>query len=264
MARPWRPLVYAHSQLPTRRTWERRLTALPQHLPGWIGGFGRHLVALLTPWTAHGRAAAVDRTALTTRGGVWHTQHKAPGEMPHTAIDTDAGWSKSGWHGWWHGWWSGGKRPLAVSVGAVWIPLAAELPPAHVADHPVAPRLLDPLPAEVRDVLGDTHDHDPEVRQPGEPSHRALVATRRGAYPPHEDGVEVRRIFHTLRSQAIEPCNGLLKHIFAWRTPLPVNGLQRSPLLALGAIVMYHLVWLYHHAPHLTPGQGMKPLFRAA
>ena len=70
--------------------------------------------------------------------------------MPHTSIDTEAGWSKSGWHGWWYGW----KLHLAVSIGAVWIPLAAELTPANTADNDVAPRLLGPLPAAVRDVRG--------------------------------------------------------------------------------------------------------------
>jgi Transposase DDE domain len=260
VARQLRPLLYEHGRFPTRRTWERRLTALPQHLPGLIGCFGRHLVALLTPWTSHGRAAAVDSTALKTSGGVWHKKHKAQGEIPHTAIDTEAGWSKSGWHGWWYGW----KLHLAVSVGSVWIPLAAELTPANVADNTVAPRLLEPLPAEVRYVLGDTHYNDPEVRQQCEQSNRALVATRRGAYPHHDDGVEVRRIFHKLRSQAIEPFNGLFKNIFEWRTQLPVKGLQRSQLLALGAIVIYQLVLLYQHEQHLTPGKGMKPLLRAA
>jgi len=260
VARQLRPLLYEHGRFPTRRTWERRLTALPQHLPGLIGCFGRHLVALLTPWTSHGRAAAVDSTALKTSGGVWHKKNKAQGEIPHTAIDTEAGWSKSGWHGWWYGW----KLHLAVSVGSVWIPLAAELTPANVADNTVAPRLLEPLPAEVRYVLGDTHYNDPEVRQLCEQSNRALVATRRGAYPHHDDGVEVRRIFHKLRSQAIEPFNGLFKNIFEWRTQLPVKGLQRSQLLALGAIVIYQLVLLYQHEQHLTPGKGMKPLLRAA
>ena len=197
---------------------------------------------------------------MNTSGGVWHKKHKEQGEIPHTAIDTEAGWSKSGWHGWWYGW----KLHLAVSVGSVWIPLAAELTPANVADNTVAPRLLEPLPAEVCYVLGDTLYNDPEVRQQCEQSNRALVATRRGAYPHHDDGVEVRRIFHKLRSQAIEPFNGLFKNIFEWRTQMPVKGLQRSQLLALGAIVIDQLVLLYQHDHHLTHGKGMKPLLRAA
>jgi Transposase DDE domain len=255
-----RRLWHEHGWFPTRRTWERRLAALPPHLPGLIGCFGRQLVAVLTPWVYHGRAAAVDSTPLKTSGGVWHKKHKEAGEIPHTSIDTEAGWSKSGWHGWWYGW----KLQLAVSVGAIWIPLAAELTPANTADNEVAPRLWAPLPAEVRYVLGDTAYNDPEVRQLCEQSDRALVATQRGAYPHHDDGVEVRRIFHKLRSQSIEPCNGLFKTVFEWRTQMPVKGLRRSQLLALGAIVVYQLVLLYQHEHHLPLGKEIKPLLRAA
>jgi Transposase DDE domain len=172
--------------------------------------------------------------------GSWHKKHKETGEIPHPSIDTEAGWAKSGWHGWWYGW----QLHLAVSVGSVWSPLAAELTTANTADTTVAPRLLAPLPAEVRDVLGDTHDNDPEVRTRCEQSHRALVATRRGGSPHHDDGVDVRRLFHKLRSQAIEPCNGLCKNVFEWRTQMPVKGLRRSQLLALGAMVIYQLVLL--------------------
>jgi Transposase DDE domain len=160
-----------------------------------IGCFGQHLAAGLRPWAHYGRAAAVDSTPLKTSGGVWHKKHKEQGEIPHTSIDTEAGWSKSGWHGWWYGW----KLHLAVSVGAVWIPLAAELTPANTADNTVAPHLLAPLPAEVRYVLGDTHYNDPEVRTLCEQTNRTLIATRRGAYPHHDAGVDVRRIFHKLR-----------------------------------------------------------------
>ena len=151
-AQQLRQLWHEHGPFPTRRTGERRLAALPPHLPGLIGCFGRPLVAVLTPWAHHGRAAAVDRTPLKTSGGVWHKKHKEAGEIPHTSIATEAGWSKSGWHGWWYGW----KRHLAVSVGSVWIPLAAELTPANTADNAVAPRLLAPLPTEVRYILGET------------------------------------------------------------------------------------------------------------
>jgi hypothetical protein len=125
-----------------------------------------------------------------------------------------------------------------VAVGSVWLPLAAELTPANTADSTIAPQGLAPLPAEVRDILGDTHYNDPEVRLLGEQTERALVATRRGAYPHHDTGVEVGRICHKLRSQAIERFNGLFKNVFEWRTQMPVKGLRRSQLLALGAIVI--------------------------
>src|SRR5262245_48696731 len=79
-AQQLRSLWPEHGRLPTRRIWERRLAALPPHLPGLIGCFGHHLVAALTPWAAYGRAAAVDSTPLNTSGGVWHNKHKEAGE----------------------------------------------------------------------------------------------------------------------------------------------------------------------------------------
>ena len=260
VAKQLKPLLSENGRFPTRRTWERRLAALPQSLPGLIGHFGRFLVSLLNPFARHGRAAAVDRTALKTSGGVWHKKDKENGEIPHTSIDTEAGWSKSGWHGWWYGW----KLHLAVAVGWVWIPLAAELTPANTADNEVAPQLLEQLPAEVRYVLGDTHYNDPHLRDCCHEHGRELVATRRGAYPHTDGGVAVRRIFHKLRSQAIEPFNGLFKNVFEWRTQMPVKGLRRTQLLVLGAIFIYQLVLLYQHEQQLPVGKGIKALLRAA
>ena len=60
VAQQVRRLLHEQGCVPTRRTWERRLAALPQHLPGLIGCFGWHLVAGLRPWAHHGRAVAVD------------------------------------------------------------------------------------------------------------------------------------------------------------------------------------------------------------
>lgn len=255
-----RPLLVEQGRLPSRRTWERRLAGLPPTLPGLIGATGRHLVALLKPWTHQGRAVSLDSTALATAGGVWHKKHRALGEIPHSAIDTEAGWSKSGWHGWWYGW----KLHLAVTVGSVWIPLGAELTVANHADNEVAPRLLEQVPLETRYVLGDTHYNDPELRCQCQRRGAELIATRRGAYPHQDGGAAVRKVFHQLRSKSIEPFNGLFKGVFEWRVKMPVKEIQRSQLLALGAIVIYQLALLYQHERGLPVGQGIKPLLRAA
>jgi hypothetical protein len=34
VAQPMRLLLHEHGRFPTRRTWERRIAALPPHLPG--------------------------------------------------------------------------------------------------------------------------------------------------------------------------------------------------------------------------------------
>jgi hypothetical protein len=262
------PLVYqlrglltdAQGRFPSRRTWERRLSRLPSTLPALIGCLGRHLVGVLRPWVEQGRGAAVDSTALRARGGVWHKKDRERGVVPHTSIDTEATWSKSGWHGWWYGW----KLHLAVTLGRVWIPLAAELTPANTADNTLAPALLRELPAEVRYVLGDQHYNTTELRAECARQHRELVATRRGAHPHTDGGVEVRRIFHQLRSQAIEPFNGLFKNIFEWGGQMPVKGLNRCQLFVLGAVLLYQLALLYQHEHHMPVGTDVKPLLRAA
>jgi hypothetical protein len=255
-----RLLLQEDGCFPTRRTWERRLGALTPTLPGLIGYCGRHLVELLQPWATHGRAAALDSTPLRTAGGVWHKKDRENGEIPHSSIDTEAGWSKSGWHGWWYGW----KLHLAVAVGSIWIPLAAELTVANTGDNVVAPKLLEQLPAEVRYVLGDTHYNDPDLRRDCHHRGIELVATRRGPHPHQDGGVEVRRIFHKLRSQSIEPFNGLFKDFFGWQKNMPVKGLKRTQLLALGAIFLYQLVLLYQHEQQQEVGRGIKALLRAA
>jgi hypothetical protein len=255
-----RPLLTEHGQFPTRRPWERRLAALPPTLPGLIGRLGRQLVEVLNPGAQQGHGASCDSTTVRAHAGVWHKEDREAGVVPHSSIDTEAHWRKSGWHGWWYGW----KLHLAVSSGSRWIPLAAEFTIANVADSEVAPLLLPQLPAEVRDVLGDQHYHTPELRAECGHHHRELVATRRGSYPHTDGGVEVRRVFHRLRSQAIEPFNGLFKNLFEWGGQMPVKGLRRCQLLALGAVLLYQVVLLYHHHHHQLIGVGVKALLRAA
>jgi len=192
VAHQTRPWLTEHGRCPTRRTWERRFETLPARLPALLGCLGRHLGTLLQPWAAQGHAAAIDSTPLRAHGGVWHKKPRLAGEVPHSSIDTEAAWSQSGDHGWWYGW----KLHLAVAVGSVWLPLAAECTPARDADNVSAPQLLAQLPMAVRYVLGDTHDNTPELRQACAVHNRALVAPRRGPYPHQDGGVEVRRIFH--------------------------------------------------------------------
>jgi hypothetical protein len=116
-----------------------------------------------------------------------------------------------------------------VTVGAVWIPLAAELTVANRGDdNEAASLLLAQLPGEVRYVLGDTHYNDPELRQQCHRRGCELIATQRGPYPHRDEGVEVRKGFHQLRSHAIAPFNGWYKNIFDWRVKMPVKGLPRA------------------------------------
>jgi hypothetical protein len=134
-----RLLLTEHGRFPTRRTGERRFEALPTRLLALLGCLGRYLVTLLQPWAAQGHAAAVDSTPLRANGGVWQKKHRLAGVVPHSSIDTEAAWSRSGYPGWWYG----SQRHLAVIVGSVWMPLAAEFTIASAADKLVAPKRIE-------------------------------------------------------------------------------------------------------------------------
>ena len=259
-----RQLLREEGRFPCRRTFQRRLKALPERLPEQIGCLGRHLVEMLKPWESRGRAVALDSTTLRAKGGVWHKKDKEAGKVPHTAIDTEADWTKSGWHGWVYGW----KLHLAITVCGVWIPLAARLTPANTADNSVAPYLIEQLPQDARFVLGDIHYNAPNVREAcrhhSTEGERFLVTTKRGAYPHTDDGVEVRRIFHKLRSMANENFNEHFKAIFELHGQVPTRGLINTARFALGAVLVYQLALLYRHERKMEIKRGLKPFLRAA
>jgi hypothetical protein len=253
-------LLAEGGRVPTRRTWERRLKAIPDTLPAQIGCLGRHLVVLLQPWADCGRAVAIDSTVLRARGGVWHKKDREAGVVPHSSIDTEAHWTKSGWHGWVYGW----KLHLVATVAKVWIPLAAELTPANAADNEVAPELLCRIPAEVRFVLGDQHYNTPELHELCGEDERCLVTTQRGGYPHTDDGVEVRRIFHKLRSSTIETFNEQFKGMFAGHAQVATKGLVATRRFALGAILVYQLILWYRYEHGMELRTGLKPFLKAA
>ena len=255
-----RALLTEGGRFPCRRTWERRLAVIPDTLPAQIGCLGRELVRLIEPWTDCGRAAAADSTVLKAAGGVWHKKDRVAGVVPHTSIDTEAHWTKSGWHGWVYGW----KLHLVTTVAAVWIPLAATLTPANVADNEEALYLLPELPDDVRYLLGDAHYNDPTLREHWETGDRLLVTTRRGHYPHTDDGVEVRRLFHQLRSHAIENFNEQFKGIFACHQQVPTKGLAATQRHILGAVFLYQLLLLYRFEHHQDLRVGLKACLYAA
>jgi hypothetical protein len=218
------------------------------------------LVAWIQPWAYCGRAAAIDSTVLRANGGVWHNKHREQGVVPHTSIDTQAHWTKSGWHGWVYGW----KLHIVSVVAAVWIPLAADLTPANTADNEAAPALIEELPQELRFLLGDRHYNAPNVRDVCEHRDTILVTSQYGRYPHTDPGVEVRRVFHKLRSLAIENFNEHFKGIFDGHGQVPTKGLVNTRRFALGAILVYQLALLYRFQHGLELNVGLKAFLKAA
>lgn len=255
-----RELLVENGRYPARRTWERRLKAIPDTLPAQIGCLGSYLVALIQPWATCGRAVAIDSTVLRANGGVWHRKHREQGVVPHTSIDTQAHWTKSGWHGWVYGW----KLHLVTAVASVWIPLAASLTAANEADNEVAPDLLRQLPPDTRFVLGDIHYNAPNVRDVCDDAGLILITTQYGPYPHTDDGVELRRLFHKLRSLTIENFNEHFKGIFDGHGQVPTKGLANTSRFVLGAVFVYQLALLYRFKNGLDLNVGLKAFLKAA
>ncbi len=120
------------------------------------------------------------------------------------------------------------------------------------------------MPAEARFVLGDTHYDAQNVREGCEQTGRFLVTSKRGAYPHTDAGVEVRRIFHKLRSLANENFNEHFKAIFEVHEQVPTKGRVNTARFALGAVFVYQLALLYRHEHELDLIRGLKPFLRAA
>jgi hypothetical protein len=255
-----RAVLTVAGRLPTRRPWERRLPTMPATLPVQMGCLGRARVVMIQPWATCGRAAAIDRTLWRARGGVWHKQDRAAGIVPHPSIATAAHGSTSGWHGWVDGW----TLPLVTTVAGVWMPLAAALTAAHVADHVHALTRLPELPVEVRDVLGDQHDHDPVIDAVCGQADQPVVAMRHGPDPHTDDGVGVRRLLHERRSHAIEHLNEPCKAMVDGHGQVPTNGLVNTRRCALGAVFGYQLTRWSRHEHELDLRVGWKPFLKAA
>lgn len=91
-----------------------------------------------------------------------------------------------------------------------------------------------------------------------------MVATKRGEYPRADDGVEVRRMFHELRSRAIENGSGQFKAVFDGYAGVPTKGLANTTRHVLGAVFVYQLALLYRHEHEQPLRVGLKPFLKAA
>jgi hypothetical protein len=255
-----RAALAEEGRFPCRRTFERRLERVPATLPAQIGVLGRCLVAQIQPWRDCGRAVADDSTALRANGGVWHVKQRRQHLYPHTSIDPEADWTKSGWHGWIYGW----KLHLVITVARVWIPVAATLTRANVHDGTAALQLLPEAPLETAVVFGDRHLGTPDVEAACRTAGRALVTPQAGPYPHTDDGVEVRRVCHRLRSTSCEPFHQVLKGLFDLHGQVPTKGLRATKRFVLGAVFVYQLALWYRFEHGLPLQTGMKAFLKAA
>lgn len=133
----------------------------------------------------------------------------------------------------------GWKLHVVSVVVAVWFPIAAVLTQANIDDSEPAAAMLREVPDEVRFTLADRHDNIADLDEDCAPADRLLVTTRYGRYPHTDAGVEVRRLFHKLRSIAMKIFMSISKASlmgrdkFPPRVSSPPNALRSGPSLSL-------------------------------
>ena len=266
MARVRAHLTDGRGRCPSRRTWERRLARLAGTLPTLIALLGAWLLRRLDPWPRGGRAVAIDSTCLRARGGVWHKKHREAGlgaahQQRHRGRLDQVGLAPgpSGW---------GVRLEAPPSGDRLRDRLAARsrrADPGQRRRHPAGP-LPSWLPCPPRSPPSwatSTTATPPCSRLVAGAGH-LLLTTKRGAYPHTDDGVEVRRIFHQLRSHAIEHFNGQFKAIFDCGGAVPTRGLRATRLFALGAVLLYQLTLWHHAIADRDLRQGLTPFLRSA
>jgi hypothetical protein len=90
-------------EIPHRTTLSRRYKTLYQFLQHFIAFIGDYVESLDAPFR-HDRLFE-DKSLFKAHGPVWHQSDRNQGRIPEHLhhLDTDATWSKSGYHGWVYG-----------------------------------------------------------------------------------------------------------------------------------------------------------------
>jgi hypothetical protein len=97
------PQVFGLDTIPHRTTLSRRSKALYHVLQDFIAFVGHYAEDLDPRFTSE--ELYTDKRLFKAQGPVWHQSDRKAGRLPEKLrhLDTDASWSKSGYHGWVYG-----------------------------------------------------------------------------------------------------------------------------------------------------------------
>ena len=127
------------SRIPSRRTFDRRLTTLSGDIKIRITTMGKLFVhdKIIDP-----SILSTDSTLIKAKGHVWHKSSMKKKVVPRSGIDTDAMWGFSHTKGWIFGY----KLHLISSTGSIILPLAVDFTTANIPDNQVYSILTASLP----------------------------------------------------------------------------------------------------------------------
>jgi hypothetical protein len=208
---------------------------------------------------------ALDGTVLRAKGGVWHKKDREAGVVPHTAIDTEADWTKSGWHGWVYGcklctW----PSPSSVGFGFRFV-LGSPPPTRRTTRWPrTRSRSCQNKPASCSET--PTTQRAQRRAQACHSTERFLVGTKReGLTRTPMMASKSDASFTSCAAMADENLDEHFEAIFfEVHEQVPTRGLIDTQRFAHGAVLVYQLALLYRPERKLDVNRGPKPFLRAA
>ena len=126
-------------EVPNRTTLARRYKDLSLVLQDFIAFLGQYAEDLAPQFTS--QDLYTEKSLCKAQGPVWHQSDRQAGRIPDTLrhLDTDASWSKSGYHGWVYGY---GLHLVDNRVG---FPKWVQIETAAVAESDVIDQQATPL-----------------------------------------------------------------------------------------------------------------------
>ena len=114
--------------MPVRTTLSRRYKALYVTIQAFIAFLGQHNADLGAAFGSDN--LFTDKSLFKAQGPVWHQSDRALGRIPDKLrhLDTDATWSKSGYHGWVYGY------GLHFTCNQAGFPMLAQIETASISD----------------------------------------------------------------------------------------------------------------------------------
>ena len=238
------------SRIPSRRTFDRRLTTLSGDIKIRITTMGKLFVhdKIIDP-----SILSTDSTLIKAKGHVWHKSSMKKKVVPRSGIDTDAMWGFSHTKGWIFGY----KLHLISSTGSIILPLAVDFTTANIPDNQVYSILTASLPVTIIKrtlyMSADPGYDDHELYDLSTDMGFQLVCPVKRYRNTPSDRIklvefyesDIGQTIYSLRSISIEPLIEHIKSVFRIG-PLPVLGYAKASSVVLLSVLLYQILVYYN------------------
>jgi hypothetical protein len=242
----------SESQLPSRRTFDRRLKIISTDIKERIITMGYLFVSekLVNPYIL-----ATDSTLIkANKGKVWHKSSMHKGIVPRSGIDKDARWGFSHTKGWIFGY----KLHMVSSTdSSIVVPLSVDFTTANVYDNQIYPTLVSCLSSmtikKTHYMTADPGYDDQNLYDLSTSLGFELVCPVRQYKNTPQDRQKLVDFYesplgqtiYSKRSTSIEPLIEHIKSIFRL-DPLPTRGYDKACAIVLISVLLYQILVYYN------------------